>query len=211
MSGKDTKKRIHKAASDLFYEKGYDETSVAEIIELSKSNKGSFYYHFEGKPHLGYNVYQDMFKGINDSICELFPSLSAIEKLFLQECLFWRLFFSDENIRRFSSELFKTVFIELKTEYFDAILDLSTRDFPIRELLMIQGVELSLRCWFVSYVYKIVGRLKEKELVSFYLRHWLSLYEIPTSTVDSYLKKAFKQLSKLSITNEGFTVFIARA
>lgn len=45
----DTKTRIVKAAWDLFYEQGYDSTTVDDIVDLSGTSKGSFYHYFESK------------------------------------------------------------------------------------------------------------------------------------------------------------------
>lgn len=47
-----TKGKIINAAWDLFYEQGYDNTTVEEIIEASGTSKGSFYHYFEGKDAL---------------------------------------------------------------------------------------------------------------------------------------------------------------
>ncbi len=47
-----TKSKIVKAAWKLFYEQGYDDTTIDEIISESKTSKGSFYHYFEGKDAL---------------------------------------------------------------------------------------------------------------------------------------------------------------
>ncbi|MEF9945155.1 MAG: TetR/AcrR family transcriptional regulator [Lachnospiraceae bacterium] len=49
---KSVKERIVEAAWELFYEKGYDNTTVDDIINLSDTSKGSFYYYFDGKDAL---------------------------------------------------------------------------------------------------------------------------------------------------------------
>lgn len=49
---KNVKSRIVSAAWRLFYEKGYNKTTVDEIIELSGTSKGSFYYYFATKDEL---------------------------------------------------------------------------------------------------------------------------------------------------------------
>ncbi len=49
---KNTRGRIINAAWDLFYEQGYEDTTVEEIIEKSGTSKGSFYHYFEGKDAL---------------------------------------------------------------------------------------------------------------------------------------------------------------
>lgn len=49
---KQTKKKIVSAAWKLFYEQGYDDTTIDDIVEESGTSKGSFYHYFEGKDAL---------------------------------------------------------------------------------------------------------------------------------------------------------------
>lgn len=51
-STRNTRGRIVSAAWKLFYEQGYEDTTVEEIIELSGTSKGSFYHYFDGKDAL---------------------------------------------------------------------------------------------------------------------------------------------------------------
>ena len=50
--GRNTKGRIVSAAWKLFYEQGYENTTVEDIIFESGTSKGSFYHYFEGKDAL---------------------------------------------------------------------------------------------------------------------------------------------------------------
>jgi AcrR family transcriptional regulator len=52
VAGRDTRQRILAAARDLFYEKGYTATGLAEILQRAEANSGSFYYFFESKEAL---------------------------------------------------------------------------------------------------------------------------------------------------------------
>ena len=47
-----TKSKIISAAWKLFYDKGYDGTTIEDIVTLSETSKGSFYHYFEGKESL---------------------------------------------------------------------------------------------------------------------------------------------------------------
>ncbi len=49
---KNTKARIVTAAWELFYEQGYDYTTIDDIVERSDTSKGSFYHYFESKDAL---------------------------------------------------------------------------------------------------------------------------------------------------------------
>ena len=51
-SGRNTKSKIVSAAWKLFYDQGYDATTVEEIIFESGTSKGSFYHYFDGKDAL---------------------------------------------------------------------------------------------------------------------------------------------------------------
>lgn len=49
---RNTRGRIVSAAWKLFYEQGYEDTTVEDILELSGTSKGTFYHYFEGKDAL---------------------------------------------------------------------------------------------------------------------------------------------------------------
>jgi len=51
-TGRNTKGRIVAAAWKLFYEQGYDNTTVEDIVFASETSKGSFYHYFSGKDDL---------------------------------------------------------------------------------------------------------------------------------------------------------------
>lgn len=81
--GKPMKDRIIHAAWHLFREKGYDQTTVDEIIELSHSSKGSFYHYFKGKEAL-LNTLSYMFDEKYEELEQTTsPDISAYDKLCL--------------------------------------------------------------------------------------------------------------------------------
>lgn len=51
-AGRNTKARIVAAAWKLFYEQGYEDTTVEDIVFESETSKGSFYHYFDGKDAL---------------------------------------------------------------------------------------------------------------------------------------------------------------
>ncbi len=51
-TSKKTKSKIVTAAWKLFYDQGYEDTTIEEIIAESGTSKGSFYHYFEGKDAL---------------------------------------------------------------------------------------------------------------------------------------------------------------
>ncbi|MDO4831822.1 MAG: TetR/AcrR family transcriptional regulator [Clostridia bacterium] len=86
---KNTKSKIVSAAWRLFYEYGYEDTTVDEIIRESGTSKGSFYHYFKTKEELmGTLAYL-----FDEKYTEIWPEVlkidNAFEKLiFMNERLF---------------------------------------------------------------------------------------------------------------------------
>ena len=51
-NARNTRGRIISAAWKLFYEQGYEDTTVEDIVFESETSKGSFYHYFDGKDAL---------------------------------------------------------------------------------------------------------------------------------------------------------------
>ena len=84
-----TKTKIISAAWKLFYEQGYDDTTVDDIVEASQTSKGSFYHYFEGKDGLLSSLSLLFDEKYNELIPLLDAYDSAKEKLlFLNRELF---------------------------------------------------------------------------------------------------------------------------
>ena len=81
--------RIVAAAWKLFYEQGYEDTTVEEIIVASHTSKGSFYHYFDGKDAL-LSTLSTLFDEKYEELEDSFPEdMGAMEKLlFLNEELF---------------------------------------------------------------------------------------------------------------------------
>lgn len=85
-----TKSRIVKAAWNLFYKNGYENTTVEEIIAASKTSKGTFYHYFKGKEALLNSLSYLFDEKYEELAAVIDPNLSAYDKLlFLNHELFY--------------------------------------------------------------------------------------------------------------------------
>jgi TetR/AcrR family transcriptional regulator, transcriptional repressor for nem operon len=66
----DTKTRLVLAAMQLFWEKGYNSTSIADVLHTAKVNSGSLYYFFPGKSELLAAVLDAYLEGIRPMLLE---------------------------------------------------------------------------------------------------------------------------------------------
>ena len=80
-NSKNTKGKIVAAAWQLFYEQGYDNTTVEEIVEESGTSRGSFYHYFEGKDALLSSLSYLFDEKYEELIETMDPKLSPAEKL----------------------------------------------------------------------------------------------------------------------------------
>ena len=80
----DTRSRIIVAAMELFWEKGFNSTSVADILSRSQVNSGSLYHFFPGKQDVLIGVLEAYRDGIGEML--LAPAWDGvddpIEKIF---------------------------------------------------------------------------------------------------------------------------------
>ena len=78
---RNTRGRIISAAWKLFYEQGYEDTTVEDIVFESETSKGSFYHYFDGKDSLlgtlAY-VFDEKYEQLMETMA---PEMDAMEKL----------------------------------------------------------------------------------------------------------------------------------
>ncbi len=78
-----TKSRIVKAAWNLFYKNGYDNTTIEDIIAASKTSKGTFYHYFKGKEALLNSLSYLFDQKYEELASTVDPDMSAYDKLLL--------------------------------------------------------------------------------------------------------------------------------
>ena len=80
-TSRNTKGRIIAAAWKLFYEQGYEDTTVEDIVFESETSKGSFYHYFDGKDAL-LGTLADVFdEKYEQLMATMPPDMTAPEKL----------------------------------------------------------------------------------------------------------------------------------
>ena len=80
-ASRQTKSKIVSAAWQLFYEQGYDNTTVDEIIAASGTSKGSFYHYFDGKDallgSLAY-LFDEAYETLAQSLDDTMPCIDTL-------------------------------------------------------------------------------------------------------------------------------------
>jgi AcrR family transcriptional regulator len=76
---------IVQAAIDSFYERGYENTSVQDVVERARVTKGAFYHHFEKKDDLLLHIHDrfmdELLAALEDLVAQQFPPREALALL----------------------------------------------------------------------------------------------------------------------------------
>jgi AcrR family transcriptional regulator len=139
-NSRNTRGKIVSAAWKLFYQQGYDDTTVEEIVEESGTSRGSFYHYFEGKDallsslsYLFDDKYDELEKSMN-------PDLSPVEKL---KHLNQELFLMIENT--VSVELLSRLFAtQLTTNGERHLLNTNRTYYKLLRQITIEGKEQNI-------------------------------------------------------------------
>jgi len=204
--GIQTKNHIYEAAEKLFYDKGYTMTSIAEINDVTQTNKSSFYHHYENKLALGTEVYGN-FSRNNASTATLFASsIDNITGVCLDLKTFWYLFYSDANIRRFSIELAVDNVLKItdKSYIFDVCFDLSEKPYTEYEKNIIKMAAVGLTKQFNQDAFNVSDNYDD--VSDYFFRFLLRLFDIDKRQIEKVLTNTKHLLEQCEIANDGFVV-----
>ena len=132
---RNTRMKIINAAWELFYENGYENTTIEDIVERSETSKGTFYHHFTGKDALLSTLsylFDDKYESLEDDIDydgDAFQTLVWLNK---------ELFFMIEN--RVSLDLLARMYsTQLVTTGEKHLLDNNRTYFKLLRKIIVHG------------------------------------------------------------------------
>ena len=78
-----TKSRIVTAAWKLFYQYGYDNTTIDDIVDAAQTSKGSFYHYFESKDALLSSLSYLFDEKYKELEAQMDPDMNPVDKLLM--------------------------------------------------------------------------------------------------------------------------------
>ena len=94
----DLKQEIQEAAWKLFYEKGYENTTVNDIVRAAGTSKGGFYYYFEAKEALLNSLYPILDRAYEKYYRNMSRAGGAMEQI--KQMNQYVFYFIEGNVRR---------------------------------------------------------------------------------------------------------------
>ncbi len=170
-----TKERILNESRKLFFEKGYETTSIQDILSALDIAKGTFYHHFQSKEELleeiAVQFAKEAHSAMQSEIGDLGQEGNGLEKI--RKALIvahnWKKGKSDE-VRFLLESLFSSSNLQLRDKIRRKSVDLS---FPLFTSLIVEGqtdgsLDSSLRAdHLTSIIFDLSDAMGEK--VAFYL------------------------------------------
>lgn len=103
-NGMETKGVIVDTCKRLFIEKGYKNTTYAEIYKVAMVNPGTIAHHFGNKRNIASMLYMGFMQQFIKATGELFPTEDDQQRAFIGLAMHRKLAYVDENYRRFIME-----------------------------------------------------------------------------------------------------------
>ena len=159
---RNTKAKIVSAAWKLFYEQGYEATTVEEIIDESGTSRGSFYHYFEGKDALLSSLSFLFDEEYEAAMEDMDENMAPFEMLMY---LNYRLFHMIEN--RISLDLISRMYsTQLVTRGYRHLLDHNRVYYKLLRSVVTKGQENGdfRTDWTVNDIVKLYA-LEERALI----------------------------------------------
>jgi AcrR family transcriptional regulator len=107
--GIQTRNHLYQISKQLFYELGYENTKIKDIVKAADTPIGLFTYYFKTKDNVVHEIYLDYYQQINACLDEL--SMTELDNSILRHATLSRIYYdrilSNDNNRRFYYEILK--------------------------------------------------------------------------------------------------------
>ncbi|MFZ7121913.1 MAG: helix-turn-helix domain-containing protein [Eubacteriaceae bacterium] len=207
-SGNRTKHKIFYSSERLFYENGYENTTVDKINKSTVTTKSSFYLHYQNKLELGMLVNNSLMRSIS-MISSLFGSgIDEVISFCLEIETFWYVFFQDENIKRFIIDLSNEDIIKLSNNknIFNICLKASDKNFSNNEFKYLKMAIKGIGKQMIMDSYAKLDKYTYECTSNMYLIFLFKLFDFDTDKIDQILTETNHLFSKCLITNNRFYV-----
>lgn len=205
-SGIATKRNIYQSSEQLFYEKGYADTTVTNITDYAQANRGSFYHHYDNKLQLGALVHSN-FARRNAKIANLFDGkVEEATRVFLGVRAYWHLFYHDEKLRHFFKDLFIENILQIKENHFifNVCLKLAPRELSLKQKKFISITNIGLSRQLNIDASSHLDDYDDGDITDFYISTIFRLFDIDPKMTEQVIISVNELFSQCQVTNDGF-------
>lgn len=186
-AGEKKKKLIMDTCKELFYEKGYMETTFADIAEKADIPQGLITYHFESKLNIGLLIRAEFEREDYDYTHALLAPLGADYKTRTVVGLlhYWKLLFADAKLRRFLVEIMTSGFadmdrIEETKRYYRPIMnECGVTDIDHGRFGLIAAAHVGMELELLGYVARGLDAYTYEDIALFFIERRFEMIGVP--------------------------------
>lgn len=213
LTGQTTKNKILECSKNLFYEKGYTDTSFTEICKQADVNPGSIIYHFNGgKSGIAKYLYNSLLQQHQQNAKSFFPNESEITLMIISLCLHQYLLFNDAHYRKFSSEFTASCINEFSIEEYEDTIPIvyefiARKMDPLRAKFYfsaIAGMDSRIEPFIDKHIHELTFTQSIHYVCEIYL--WF----VDTKEREEMIDYALERFQELSITNSEFEISVSK-
>ncbi len=208
LSQNNNKIKIFQEAEELFYQNGYTNTSIDEIIKCSQTSKGTFYYHYKNKAELGLYVYRNTYWQHRNVILDLFPDEEDLVLYSLEARIFWYAYYEVNNYRRFYHDISKEPLNFQAPAIIKTCLEKTDKNFTENELDLIIIAAHGMRQQIFHYVFDKLDQFPYQTIYEFTTTHFFKLFEIPNDVIENIMTKSDALFNQLNIQIDKFNHYV---
>lgn len=200
--GLETKNRIIRTARELFYERGYLDTSTREISEKAGTNLGLLNYYFKGKNEIGMIIYNDIRDSFDRLTEENEPDLQGPDLFLFSSALELYLCLENEHFGRLFYELSAEPSFRQRIEavIIDALMKYAQKSGDSQYALLSCLSIMAIKPALVNYALNHRGEITTDTYVRYYMEQQLHVLGLPDSHADfiiSILKRYYINIADM--------------
>lgn len=186
-AGEKKKKLIVDTCKELFYTRGYNGTTFADIADKADIPQGLITYHFESKLNLGLSIRAEFEREDYDYTHALLAEIGADYKTRTVVGLlhYWQLVFEDANLRRFLVEIMTGGFadmdrIEETKRYYRPIMnECGVSDIDRKRFGLIAAAHVGMELELLGYAARGLDLYSYEDIAIFFIERRFEMIGVP--------------------------------
>ncbi|AFA47997.1 TetR/AcrR family transcriptional regulator [Acetobacterium woodii] len=200
--------KIFQEAEELFYQNGYTNTSIDEIIKCSQTSKGTFYHYYKSKAELGLYVYRSTYLQHGNVILDLFPNEEYLIRYSLEARIFWYAYYEVNNYRRFYYEISREPLNFQAPAIIKTCLEHTPKKFTKNEIDLIIIAAHGMRQHISHHIFDKLDQFPYQTIYKFTVSHFFKLFEIPDDVIENIMTKSDALFNQLNIQIDKFNHYV---
>ena len=214
-AGEKKKKLILQTCKTLFYEKGFSETTYADIAEAADIPQGSIAYHFDGKLAIGLAIRSEFEREDYRYTHTLLDAYGVGYRVRTVVGLlhYWKLLFDMGRIRRFLAEITAGGFAdaeriaETRRYYRPVMAECGVEDIDERRLGLVAAAHVGMELELLACMEKEPDRYAYEELALFFIEQRFKLIGAPPSVYEPAIAEGRELFPSVPYDNRFYEYF----